>query len=617
MNWEQFEEERKQQLANQTAEKLQKQFPEWFVGNKLGPTVNIEEAKTYLRELVKQNPEILPFEQEEIEKKALAAITTSCLLLVEKEITGDLLTALKSLAQFKHWHFTLNNSNYPDIVVFSRKYLNQQNLSLSKIRTLFPKSRIILLAGNLGDRATGEFIENAQSYGFSNIVTGDVPNTPGDRPYTLPVALMYDRDEIISENNFVINKEAAEIPNYCLSKQQINQLSNNQTSDSCLGNYNKQEENAPYVKVNSQQAFDTYKVNPAGSQTRDIKIKLKRKAFLKGMSGNDMTPNIPVSSEHKNYANPIHPQVKEDTAITREIVNEFLQQPVQTVYTRNTDQYKGKLIVISSTKGGVAKTTTSIMISLALAKSGIPNLLIDADFEAPDCATFFKIKNVPGIEKIAGKPFSPEKTDDVIFKVNEYLHILPGPMDTTSPHFEPGQLEQIVDYLVSKYPVVIVDTPPEFWEDDRQKVFFTKADRVYSILTQSAFSQAEARDYAPKYALLGVSAEKIGLILTMYDPELISPKELENSFSANLKIADKKFQPRFEAIIPVNTREFYKGTHDGKIVSINHSYNQIHLIVEKIAEMAGYKYETPKGEIVQEKKKTSFLSNLLGKFRRE
>ncbi|PHJ40002.1 hypothetical protein P378_00330 [Desulforamulus profundi] len=479
MNWEQFEEERKQQLANQTVEKLKNQFPEWFNGNKLGPAVNIEEAKACLSELAKQNPEILPFEQEEITEKALGAITTSCLLLVEKEIAGDLLTALKSLAQFKHWYFTLKNSNYPDIVVFSRKYLNQQNLSLSKIRTFFPKSRVILLAGNLGDRATGEFIENAQSYGFNNIVTGDVPNTPGDRPYTLPVALMYDREEI----------GCWEIPARAPVEQPV---------------------------VSKIPVKNTIKELP------------RREPLLNTLPDNKVEyittekEDRPAIPAQKLQTPVIKREEKTSTPDTR-------QQPILASQAFNT---RGKLIISSSTKGGVGKTTIAITKAVALAHAGIKTCLLDFNLAAPDIATFFKIEGVPGIELLAANPFSPSLVMDVLVKVNEYLYVLPGPMDTTNPYFEDGKVGKILDFLLSQFPVLIADTPPEFWTDERLKELFERADRVYSILTQSSFSEEEAKDYAPQYIMCGVKPDQIGLILNMYDPELRDPRKIEASFSS-------------------------------------------------------------------------------------
>jgi len=563
VNWEQFEEERKQQLADQIAEKLKSEIPEWFNGNKLQNPVKVGEVKTRLLELVKQTPEILPFEQEEIAEKALAAITNNCLLLVEKEIAGELLAAVQSLTQFKHWHFTLENSYCPDLVVFSRRYLNQQNLSLPKMRTLFPKSRIILLAGNSEDRATGEFIINAQSCGFNNIVTGDVPKTPGDRPYTLPVALMYDREEI---GYWEIS---AGVP---IGQSVITKMSVKNTAE------------------------ELPRREPAPNTLSD-----KRMAFLSEKE------NRPVIPAEKPQAPAIKAEEKNIQSIT--------QQPIFTSKTFNT---RGKLVISSSTKGGVGKTTLAITKAVALANAGIKTCLMDFNLAAPDIATFFKIEGVPGIELLAANPFSPSLVMDVLVKINEYLYVLPGPMDTTNPYFDEGKLGKILDFLLSQFPVLIADTPPEFWTDERLKELFARADRVYSILTQSSFSEEEAKDYAPQYIMCGVKPDQIGLILNMYDPELRDPRKIEASFSVNLKLKDKSSQPRIEAIIPVNFRENVKGTHEGKVVDLDKGYNQIHQVVQRIAQLAGYSYEiSSAGRLEADNTKQGFLKKLFKRFKKD
>lgn len=556
MNWEQFEEERKQQLADQIAEKLKNEIPEWFNGNKLQNPVKVGEIKTRLLELIKQTPEILPFEQEEIAEKALAAITTNCLLLVEKEIAGELLAAVQNLTQFRHWHFTLENSNCPDLVVFSRRYLNQQNLSLPQIRILFPKSRIILLAGNSEDRAIGDFITNAQSCGFNNIVTGDVPKTPGDRPYTLPVALMYDREEI------------------------------------------------GYGKIPAQE--------PAAQSV------IAEMPEIKPLVPNTLPDNRMVFLSAEKESQPVIPAKKTPSPVIKEEkinIHSTIQQPIFTSKTFNT---RGKLVLSSSPKGGVGKTTIAITKAVALANAGIKTCLMDFNLAAPDVATFFKIEGVPGIELLAENPISPSLAMDVLVKINEYLYVLPGPMDTTNPHFVEGKVGKILDFLLSQFPVLIADTPPEFWTDERLKELFARADRVYSILTQSSFSEKEAKDYAPQYIMCGVKPDQIGLILNMYDPELRDPRKIEASFSVNLKLKDKNSLPRIEAIIPVNYRENVKGTHEGKVVDLDKEYNQIHQVVQKIAELAGYNYEvSPADRLKMDAEKQGFLKKLFQRFKKD
>ncbi len=570
MNWEQFEEERKQQLADQTVEKLKSQFPEWFNGNKLQNSVKIEEVETCLIELVKQNPEILPFEQEEIAAKALAAITTSCLLLVEKEIAVELLAALKSMTKFKHWHFTFDdNIHNPDVVVVSRKYTIQHHLILRGLKNTYSNSRIVLLAGSIEDidASTEVFINSANRCGLYNIVTGDIPKTPGDRPYTLPVALMYDWEEVGYRR---IQADESTVPSI--------------------------HNDMPVAK-------------PTSEAKPIIEFSRQEPVF------NTLPDNIMANQSEEKESRPLIPAQKPQARVIKEEeanIQSTIKQPNFKPKTR------GKLVISSSPKGGVGKTTIAITKAVALANAGIKTCLLDFNLAAPDIATFFKIEGVPGIELLAANPFSPSLVMDVLVKINEYLYVLPGPMDTTNPYFDEGKVGKILDFLLSQFPVLIADTPPEFWTDERLKELFERADRVYSILTQSSFSEKEAKDYAPQYIMCGVKPDQIGLILNMYDPELRDPRKIEASFSVNLKLKDKSIQPRIEAIIPVNYRENVKGTHEGKVVDLDKGYNQIHQVVQKVAQLAGYSYEiTVTGRSEADNSNQGFLKKLFQRFKKD
>ena len=128
-----------------------------------------------------------------------------------------------------------------------------------------------------------------------------------------------------------------------------------------------------------------------------------------------------------------------------------------------TGRLSSVLVVSTANKGGVGKTTTAIHIATALARAGIPTVLIDLDLSAPDIATYYKIKDVPGIERLRNQSLVPLQVDRLLITVNNDLQVLPGPMDKTLPHFNDGELSAILNYLKQRFPVVVCDTSPEFW----------------------------------------------------------------------------------------------------------------------------------------------------------
>ena len=73
-----------------------------------------------------------------------------------------------------------------DVLVLSRFLQGSDPIKLvSKIRLFFPSADIVLLAGQLTESSRA-YVRAANKAGFHNIVTGKLP---GDRPYTLMVAL--------------------------------------------------------------------------------------------------------------------------------------------------------------------------------------------------------------------------------------------------------------------------------------------------------------------------------------------------------------------------------------------------------------------------------------------
>ncbi len=77
--------------------------------------------------------------------------------------------------------------------------------------------------------------------------------------------------------------------------------------------------------------------------------------------------------------------------------------------------YKNQIITVYSPKGGVGKSTLAKEIALALSSSG-PNketykvLLIDADWESPDVATLFNVRNIPNMIGLV-KSMRKERSD--------------------------------------------------------------------------------------------------------------------------------------------------------------------------------------------------------------
>jgi len=127
----------------------------------------------------------------------------------------------------------------------------------------------------------------------------------------------------------------------------------------------------------------------------------------------------------------------------------------------------GKIIALAMPKGGVAKTTSAVNLSIALANKKKRTLLIDAD-PANQCAIAFGLPDDPEIGTLFNVLSYVQKCDDAINTTeNPYFDILPfknvsyeeelllSEFNTDTRLFE----HQVKPY-VGDYDYVIIDCPP-------------------------------------------------------------------------------------------------------------------------------------------------------------
>ncbi len=188
--------------------------------------------------------------------------------------------------------------------------------------------------------------------------------------------------------------------------------------------------------------------------------------------------------------------------------------------------------------------------------------MADLDLAAPDVATFFNIKNRPGMEILQGKKNMSHSLHDLIVEVESGLHVLPGPSNKIMPDMPPAQMAEIIELLADMYPLVILDTPPEFWVKDWLELVFPRADLILAVVDQSKFSEEETRDYAPKLMLMGAAPDKIKIVCNRFSPKLHKIQVVEKHFNSGFK---KQYAlPKVIAVIPEDWEKSVKREYIGK-----------------------------------------------------
>ena len=119
-----------------------------------------------------------------------------------------------------------------------------------------------------------------------------------------------------------------------------------------------------------------------------------------------------------------------------------------------------RIIVITSGKGGVGKTTTTANLGMALARSGRKVALVDADFGLRNLDLLLGLENrivYTAVEVLAGEC----RLEQALVKDKRQpgLVLLPAAQNRTKDAVNPDQMKQVVNELARTYDYVLIDSP--------------------------------------------------------------------------------------------------------------------------------------------------------------
>ncbi|MBF2080328.1 MAG: septum site-determining protein MinD [Synechococcales cyanobacterium T60_A2020_003] len=119
-----------------------------------------------------------------------------------------------------------------------------------------------------------------------------------------------------------------------------------------------------------------------------------------------------------------------------------------------------RIIVITSGKGGVGKTTTTANIGMGLARRGRKVAVVDADFGLRNLDLLLGLENrivYTAVEVLAGEC----RLDQALVKDKRQpnLALLPAAQNRTKEAINPEQMAQLVQTLAKTYDYVLIDCP--------------------------------------------------------------------------------------------------------------------------------------------------------------
>jgi septum site-determining protein MinD len=120
----------------------------------------------------------------------------------------------------------------------------------------------------------------------------------------------------------------------------------------------------------------------------------------------------------------------------------------------------GRVIVVTSGKGGVGKTTTTANIGMALAQRNRRVAVVDADFGLRNLDLLLGLENrvvYTAVEVLAGECRLEQAL--VKDKRRSNLVLLPAAQNRTKDAVNPAQMKQLVLAIAKVYDYVLIDSP--------------------------------------------------------------------------------------------------------------------------------------------------------------
>lgn len=117
-------------------------------------------------------------------------------------------------------------------------------------------------------------------------------------------------------------------------------------------------------------------------------------------------------------------------------------------------------IAVTSCNPGEGKTTTSLYLSIFLAKSGRRVLLVDADLRKPASAKNMDSSNVLGLTSLlSGQTALEEAVNET--EIENFSFIGCGPeIDNPTEMLESNRFSELIQAMAQMYDLIIFDTPP-------------------------------------------------------------------------------------------------------------------------------------------------------------
>ena len=209
---------------------------------------------------------------------------------------------------------------------------------------------------------------------------------------------------------------------------------------------------------------------------------------------------------------------------------------------------KGKIITVTSVKGGVGKTTFVIALAALYEREKKKVLVIDMDFFSGDVGAILNVDSKKDLytlfEDITNNNFYD--MDSYITKKSEYLDILSAPKDPRyASKINSTFLKFMFSQLSTRYDVILVDT--NHFLNEVNLVTFDKSDSIIYLINNTVMNLKSMRSMISIFNDMKLSSYKIVLyesrdkhksLFTKFDVKSLIKDNIDYIISEDFYIKD-------------------------------------------------------------------------------
>lgn len=198
--------------------------------------------------------------------------------------------------------------------------------------------------------------------------------------------------------------------------------------------------------------------------------------------------------------------------------------------------HEGKVVTVTSVKGGTGKTTVLLNIAGSLAKMGKKIVIVDLDLYGSAIGVSLKVDPTKNTYQLSNDLTNNlfRNIDDYVSRYNENIDVIPGPNDPRlANRFNSRYLNVIFSKLKFKYDYILVDTNHVI--DEVNLITLDLSDLILYVLSNNPVDMKSMKSMVSIYRDMGKENFKIILNNSLNkNKKIFNNYDIKNIINSNV-----------------------------------------------------------------------------------